>query len=151
MGYVLGVVLAVAQAVLLSLPAVADDESAELHAATFCSHLAARAYARSSIDPSEKIAASSFYKCECLWRKAVNEIVEKFNKDVSHPPLTEHSAMEVYRESATRHLAVVALDTRAGEKRETISDAKAADDLVQIGRMIDFCQGNPLKINAAGE
>jgi hypothetical protein len=59
MGCLLGFALAVLQAISLSSPAVADDESTELHAAMFCSHLVTRAYARSSVDPAEKIAAPS--------------------------------------------------------------------------------------------
>jgi hypothetical protein len=53
--------------------------------------------------------------------------------------------MEAYRERAIRHYAVVARDTRAGDKWETISDEKAADNLALIGRMIDFCQENSAK------
>jgi hypothetical protein len=146
---VLGGALAGTLAACMAGPAWAYQPSSDIHVPAYCSHLAARAYARSSNDSAETIAAASFEKCRCLWAEAMTAYVDEHRKKTeassNEAALTVDGMLDGYKKDSIRVLSVVVFDTRAESKWESISDEKAADNLRQIDELIDGCKARSVK------
>jgi hypothetical protein len=123
--------------------------SSDIHVPAYCSNLASTAYARSSNDPAETIAAASFEKCRCLWTEAMTVYVDEHHRkneaSSNEAALTVDGMLNGYKKDTIRVLSVVVFDTRAGSRWKSISDEHAVDNLREVDELIDGCKARSVK------